>query len=183
VEQDMEKYEKSELSEKMKTSLMDQIDNAYLSKKLATIVTELEVAVRDDRVFAGGLQNKAYTQLLQQYEFRSLLPKDLFIESPRAVITSQEIASTQALATVLQQSKDTNTPIGITLSPGAKMFLAWGDEVYTLDANRVDIGGLVDGVLSQEIRVAGYDTKPLLKYFYALKNPLTGKNEGQKSLF
>jgi len=63
------------------------------------------------------------------------------------------------------------------------MFLAWGDEVYTLDANRVDIGELVDGVLSQEIRVAGYDTKPLLKYFYALKNPLTGKNEGQKSLF
>jgi 5'-3' exonuclease len=47
VQFDEQKYKDCDLSEKTKQVLIEQINNAFLSEKLASIVTDLEITIED----------------------------------------------------------------------------------------------------------------------------------------
>ena len=98
---DSEKYEKSEMSEKMKNALLEQKENAFLSKKLATIISDLSVEYSSQNAFALGLHNEIYTNLLQSYEFHSLLPKEYLQEHSRINIAIHDIISLGELEKIL----------------------------------------------------------------------------------
>jgi 5'-3' exonuclease len=59
----------------MKITLIAQRENALLSQKLATIVTDLHIGDLPDLAFVSGIQTDSYIALLTQYEFRSLIPE------------------------------------------------------------------------------------------------------------
>lgn len=59
----------------MKLTLLEQRENAFLSQKLATIITDLHIGDLPDSSFAPGIETESYIALLTQYEFRSLIPE------------------------------------------------------------------------------------------------------------
>ena len=63
----------------MQEILIDQKENAFLSQKLASIVTDLDVTRLPESPFAPGIQNPDYIEILQKYEFRSLIPTTLLV--------------------------------------------------------------------------------------------------------
>lgn len=66
----------------MQEVLLAQKENAFLSQKLATIYTELELDVLPDSSFVPGLSNPDYISLLKKYEFKSLLPRETIARIP-----------------------------------------------------------------------------------------------------
>lgn len=64
----------SDLTEKMQATLQGEKENAFLSKKLATIVTDLEIEDFGFSSFRETLERNEYIDLLKSYEFKSLIP-------------------------------------------------------------------------------------------------------------
>ena len=69
----------------MQAVLVEQRENAFLSQKLARIVTDLEIENLPDAPFAPGIQNEAYIDILKKYEFRSLIPQGHHVPEPQIV--------------------------------------------------------------------------------------------------
>jgi len=57
---------------------VNQKENAFLSQKLATIITDLEVSLHltEADTLQAHISRSEYTDILRAYEFRSLLPRD-----------------------------------------------------------------------------------------------------------
>lgn len=64
-----------ELSAGQKQKLADERQNAYLSQKLARIVTELEVTIDLEKAAVTNFEPKAVEELFRELEFRSLMPR------------------------------------------------------------------------------------------------------------
>ena len=60
----------SDLTPKMQEILVDQKDNAFLSQKLAHIVTDLEISDLPETPFAPGMLHPEYIDIIKRYEFR-----------------------------------------------------------------------------------------------------------------
>jgi DNA polymerase-1 len=69
----------AELPQKMQEVLVAERENAFLSQKLATIITDLDIDEHIFERFSEKLGKREYLELLKKYEFRSLLPKDAFL--------------------------------------------------------------------------------------------------------
>ena len=65
---------------------MDNIDNAFLSQKLAHIVKDLMIPPLPITPFASGIINTEYIKLLEQYKFRSLIPSSAL--APKNILES-----------------------------------------------------------------------------------------------
>ena len=61
----------------MKEVLIKEKENAFLSQKLASIITDLEEIPLPEKTFSPGLQNPEYREFLIINEFKSLVPADL----------------------------------------------------------------------------------------------------------
>lgn len=75
IQIDREKYDACELSDKLKQGLLDNIENAFLSQKLATIVTDLDIVLEPKTLSKEMFTDSSVLDFLKEYEFRSLLPK------------------------------------------------------------------------------------------------------------
>jgi len=64
----------SDLTPKMQEILVDQKENAFLSQKLARIITDLDITELPESPFAPGILNPEYIDIIKKYEFRSLIP-------------------------------------------------------------------------------------------------------------
>ena len=58
----------------MQEILLNQKENAFLSQKLARIVTDLDISNLSESPFAPGILNPEYIDIIKKYEFRSLIP-------------------------------------------------------------------------------------------------------------
>lgn len=185
IEIDKEKYDACDLSEKIKQWLVDQIQNAFLSQKLATIITDLEIDWLPETPFAPGLAEGEYVTILQKYEFRSLLPKDYKWEEKKSIEKKEVkyITSTWDIDILMDRIRmerkiylatSNDTPISIGV---------WSD-IYTIDPKQIDLGECIDTLLSLEnLEIMGYDLKEDYKRLLAIKNPLEWGVEGQGRLF
>ena len=172
-----------DLSLKMQDILIAERDNAFLSQKLATIITDLEVEPFSETPFRNWLQLVGYLDLLRKYEFRSLLPRD---ETPVMVVTPDilvhEVVSVLEVGNLIGDIFRTWSVILSTESDG-RVFINISGKVYSLDAKKVDIQDLVNCLLDDSVEVIWYDLKTDLKRLFAIKNPQVKNLEGQGSLF
>ena len=58
----------------MKEVLIKEKENAFLSQRLASIITDLEEIPLPEKPFSPGLQNPEYREFLITNEFKSLVP-------------------------------------------------------------------------------------------------------------
>ncbi len=184
VEKDEEKYNICDLSEKLKQWLIDNIENAFLSQKLASIVTDLTVEKFSEVPFASWVSKEEYIALLKSYEFRSLLPKGYEEEKKKVAVTQAiEITTLWALADLLSR-----------IERSGKIFLATGIDtpmsiwidsiIYTIDPKQIDLSEFTDKLFSLEsLEITWYDLKEDYKRLLAIQKPLEHSAEGQGRLF
>ncbi len=172
-----------EITPKMQEVLIAQKENAFLSQKLATIVTDLEVEDFREVPFAGGLKRWEYLDLLRSYEFRSLLPiAESVIHKTIPQVTPIEIVSIRELEN-LKSEIQSEWHVILTTESLDKIIISSKDKIYSIDTKIVDTTDFVTYLLESHVEIIGYDLKKDLKNLLRIKNPQRKILEGQVSLF
>jgi DNA polymerase I len=175
-----------ELTPKMQEVLIAQKENAFLSQQLASIITDLDVSRLPECPFAPGVLFPAYIALLQQYEFRSLIPQSLLVQ-PKETPKVETIAiDTIGKLEVLQSQIEISATKQVIISTDAhgKICIGYESEIYVIDSTLVDCSGFITSLLDSDIELVGYELKSDLKRLYAIQKPLQSwVPEGQGRLF
>jgi DNA polymerase-1 len=177
-----------ELTPKMQEVLIDQKENAFLSQKLASIVTDLDVTRLPEAPFAPGIQNPEYIAILQKYEFRSLIPATFLAPQKEQIQVQSEIIDTLADLERLQLLICGNIwvvtdPLIISTNPYGKIVLGYMNKIYSVDSNQVDTSEFITSIIESDIQIVGYELKADLRRLYAIQKPLQNEVEGQGRLF
>jgi DNA polymerase I len=175
-----------ELTPKMQEVLIAQKENAFLSQQLASIITDLDVSRLPECPFAPGVSSPAYIALLQQYEFRSLIPQSLL--APQKEIPKVETIAIDTIGKleVLEASIETgkSRKIIISTDPHGKICIWYESEIYTIDSALVDCSMFITSLLESDIELVWYELKADIKRLYAIQKPLQSwVPEGQGRLF
>ncbi len=173
-----------DISPKMQETLISQKENAFLSQKLATIVTDLVIERFSEIPFAHWVNNEKYIALLKQHEFRSLLPKE-HLEEKKSVSKKEliEITSLSGLSDLLQIIEDSKKIFLTTWED--IMVCIWVDEnIYSLDPRVIDVREFIDTLLHDDtLEIIWYDLKEDYKKLMRIQKPLDNAVEGQGRLF
>lgn len=173
-----------DLTPKMQEVLIAQKENAFLSKDLATIVTDLNVDVTGSENFVKGVTNPEYIGLIREYEFKSLLPKEEATSQSKVDIQITEIATLKKLDSLISMIQSGKNPTTVSLDIYGKLILGLSEEVYAIDTKKVDVQELVSLLLSGTVELVGYDLKADLKRLYRIQKPAeVAGSEGQGKLF
>ena len=184
VEKDEQQYSSCDLTTKTKETLVDQIENAFLSQKLATIITDLEISLKltSGDTLSNHLQREKYLDLLREYEFRSLLPSAEEItektldKKPILPITNQEW--------LLDLQNRIEKSGKCTLSTdGDALWVAIEGSVFLIDPKYIDLSEFISWLLGSDIEIRGYELKEDYKRLLAIQKPLQKEVEGQGKLF
>jgi len=124
----------------MQEVLQDQKENAFLSRELAHIVTELSIPKSPFTYFAPGIANESYIDLLRQYEFKTLYvdttPPPVRTLPELQIRDIQTFADLESFQSTIIHTSDKN--LIISTDAFAQVF-AFGidDEIYRVDSARV----------------------------------------------
>jgi len=173
-----------ELSPKVQQTLIDQKGNAFLSQKLATIITDLEVPLHltDADILKHHISKSQYIDILRMYEFRSLLPRDeISMIKTLEKKKNREILSLKGLDELLEHIQ----MIGkcILATDKDTIVIGCGDDIFTIHTNLVESSGFISWLLQSEIQIYGYDLKEEYKRLLTKEKPLQKVSEGQGILF
>ena len=185
VQIDQEIYDQCELTDKTKQVLIDQIANAFLSQKLASIMTDLDISLREEESIdiSTIFQSPLVIAFLKRYEFKSLIPTD-HREVKKELIKGKlthisDMSSLSALPSEIQRVQR----VYIATEKDGDIALGLHDVTYIIDPKCIDIAEFVRVLLeSPDIEIVWYDLKEDLKRILAYKNPLVW-GEGQGRLF
>ncbi len=181
---DSEKFEKSELSAKLKQWLLDNRDNAFLSQKLATIITDLDVTLHltESDTLRTHVSKLEYQEILRTYEFRSLLPRDEVVVTKH--LEKQEIQMIMTIEWLdhLRESILKNGSCSLA-TDGSGIALWSNDELYVIDPTGVDTVEFIAWLLGADVEIRWYDLKADYKRLLAIQKPLQKVSEGQGKLF
>ena len=176
-----------DLTPKMQEILITHKENAFLSQKLASIITDLDVSRLPECSFAPGIQNTEYIELLQKYEFRSLIPS-AHLQPQREQIQVQSdtidtLAWLEKLQLIICENISKNPSLIISTSPYGKIVIGYLGKTYTIDSKKVDCSEFISYILESGIEIIGYELKTDLKRLYTIQKPLQSEVEGQGRLF
>ncbi len=173
-----------EISPKMQEILEVQKENAFLSQKLATIVTDLTIEKFSEIPFALWMNNEKYITLLKWYEFRSLLPKE-HLEEKKSLSKKEsiEITSLSDLSNLLGSIRKSKK-IFLSIWEDIMVYI-WVDEnIYSLDPRIMDVREFIDTLLHDNtLEIIWYDLKEDYKKLMRIQKPLDNAVEGQGRLF
>lgn len=173
-----------DLTSKMQEVLIAQKDNAFLSQKLATIYTELELDALPEVSFVPGLGNLEYISILKKYEFKSLLPREIIAPVPVHNIDIIDVTTLDLLQSIHMDVIKKSLPIVIAIDEYGKIVLSLEWVIYRIDTKKVDTGDLIDDIITGKISLIWYDLKDILKKLYTIKKPADmAGDEGQGRLF
>lgn len=180
-----EQYQASSMTERQKGGLFDQKENAFLSKYLATIVTDLSVENFESPFLEQAVRNRAYLNMLKKYEFRSLVPKDPFEEEEeKPEISVISLETHEAVEAVVREREWEKKVVTVSFSPSeGLLYLSIDQVLYSMDIQRLDISPLTEFLLHPKSTVVWYNIKSLLHALDAINKPLNAGVEGQASLF
>jgi DNA polymerase-1 len=175
-----------EISAKMQEVLLNQKENAFLSQQLASIKTDLDIIPIPETSFAPGVQSPEYIELLQRYEFRSLLPSNHSEDHRKAEdIKSTHVTTIAELDRIQQKISERDTQhVIISTDAFGKVVLGINGEVFVIDSTKVDMSDFLGVLLSSDVELVGYNLKSDLKRLHSIQKPLeSGVSEEQGRLF
>ena len=173
-----------ELTPKMQEVLISQRENAFLSQKLASIVTTLDIEIEDvasidsRTIFEKG----EVLTFLKKYEFKSLIPTE-HREAQKVLpkIATTPIATIEALD-ALELRLGVISRIILTTDADGSVVIALDTDIYSIDTRLVDVHDFFERVFAlEELTIVGYDLKEDIKRLGITKEPL--QLEGQGKLF
>ncbi len=174
-----------ELTEKMRTTLEEQRENAFLSQKLATIVTDIDISHFQSSICrrTESLLTPEVIEFLKKYEFKSLIPAE-FHDAKKELPKwkTVDILSYDQLHDFLEWL-DQHGEILFDMDDET-IAIGYRDIVYRIDPKSVDITEFIDFLANPRnpIRVIGFQLKEVYKKLLAYKKPLQ-EVEGQGRLF
>jgi hypothetical protein len=174
------------LPTKMQEILKAERENAFLSQKLATIVTDLDIDEHVFEHFREKLEKSEYIELLKKYEFRSLLPRDAMLTQKVSLdIEVQDIETLGQLEHLLSDMRQTPTEaVILSASLDKNIVFSYKNKISRIDPSRVDCREFATLILEGPNQVVGFDVKADLKRLLGIKNPQRiGEEVGQGSLF
>jgi hypothetical protein len=158
----------------MQEVLVAQRENAFLSQQLASIITDLDVSRLPEAPFAPGVSSPAYIALLQQYEFRSLIPQGLL--APQKETKKVETIAIDTIAKLdtfqYQIELSAAKQVIVSTDPHGKICIGYEDEIYVIDSTLVDCSMFITSLLESDVELVGYELKTDLKRLYAIQKPL-----------
>ena len=181
---DPEKFEKTELTPKLKQWLFDNRDNAFLSQKLATIITDLDVTLHltESDTLRAHISRKDYQDTLRAYEFRSLLPRDEVVITKR--LEKQKSETIMTIEWLEELQNQILSAWSCTLATNMdRVAIGCAGTTSVIDPTRIDMVEFVSWLLGADIDIWGYDLKADYKRLLALQKPLQKVSEGQGKLF
>lgn len=167
---------------KMKSQLEEQRERAFLSQKLATIVTDLSFPEMTFAQISANINNPGYVDILKEYELHSLLPKDIFSVS-RPEINTQKIDDFAKISEICKFLVSKQKSIGLSVDIRKNIFFSFEDIVYEVDSNQVDVNDFIDHIFSGKILIAVYDFQKIFRDLYTIRHPNIKKNQAQETLF
>lgn len=177
----------TELTPKMQEILNTQKENAFLSKKLATIITDLDIPSLPEMPFAPWVMNPDYIDLLKKYEFRSLIPAAHIVPQKEInsfdVITVNNNIMLEKLQFLIQDSVWVKKSIVLSTDSYGKLVIGFLDQIYSIDSKIMDCSEFVSYLLDSDVEIVWYELKTDLKRLYAIQKPLQSEVEGQGRLF
>lgn len=158
---------------------MEQREVAFLSKKLASIPTDVPMDMLPEASYIfreRSLINPEVRQLFRTLEFKSLIPEDdvPLKDFASLGIKPIHIADLTELDKLTQEiQKQTSCSIGTISSDyrltGISMLV--GEQSYILDFSKYSGKVFLETLLSSDIEIIGYDLKEELKLLYGyIKN-------------
>ncbi len=176
----------SDLTQKMQDTLLDQKENAFLSQKLASIVTDLEID--DSELGNDWFQNPLHIpeviEFLKKYEFKSLIPRDLQEQKKDLpiweVFPVDSLSSLDELRVIL--SGNENKKVFISVTEDNTIVLGIDTITYKIQAEAVDCNEFIDFLFEAPIVLVWFDLKEDIKKLLRLKKSLQWM-EGQWRLF
>jgi hypothetical protein len=137
----------------MQEVLRDQKENAFLSRDLAHIVTELSIPEIPFVPFAPGISNISYIDLLRQYEFKTLYvdttPPVVRILPELKIEEIQTLGDLEAFQATLTNTAEKK--LILSTDTFAQVF-AFGidNRIYRVDSTRVDIYEFITWLFAQD---------------------------------
>ncbi len=158
----------------MQEVLIAQKDNAFLSQQLASIITDLDVSRLPECPFAPGVSAAAYITLLQQYEFRSLIPQSLLAPQKETPKVETIVIDTIAKLDTLQSQIEISAMKQVIISTDihGKICIGYDAQIYVIDSTLVDCSTFITYLLDSDIELIGYELKADIKRLYAIQKPL-----------
>ncbi len=173
-----------ELTPKMQEVLIAQKENAFLSQRLASIITDLEIPPLPELPFALGVQNQGYIDLLKQYEFRSLVPIALLTPQKEAVQVAVTTIETLDTLDILQSAIEYQSSVIISTDAQGKIVIGLSGMIYSIDTRKMDCSRLISYLVDSSIELIGYEIKTDLRRLHSIQKPLQNwVPEGQGRLF
>lgn len=173
-----------ELTPKVQSTLIDQKENAFLSQKLATIITDLDVTLHltESDILRTHVSRLEYQEILRAYEFRSLLPRDEVVVTKHLEKQEIQTISTLEWFDVLQEKILSEWSCTLTTDMD-RVAIGCAGITFLIDPTLVDMVEFITCLLSADIEIRGYDLKADYKRLLALQKPLQKVSEGQGKLF
>ncbi len=154
-----------------------------MSQKLTKIITDIALP----EIIFGNASEKIltdeYIENLKKYEFRSLLPADCSISTPKKDISVVEIQNLPEYQNLLIEIQKISEPIGISIDLMNKIYISVEGKVYMLDSKMLDISEFADAIFAGEIIFVSYEPKKILGKLYKILHPITPKDKLQEVLF
>lgn len=184
VQIDREKYNTCDLTEKTKQGLIENIEKAFLSEKLASIVTDLDIPletiewVDSQSIFSNSL----VIDFLKKYEFKSLIPAE-HREAKKEIekipwIKVAQITQLENIENEIQSVKK----IYLATDKEGNVGISVGKKVYLININEVDALDFFERLFEWDAEIIWYDLKEDIKNIMKQKNVLEGAR-GQGRLF
>ncbi len=168
------------ITPKMRLALLENIHNAFLSQKLAQIVTNLDITL-DDSFIGKNLETDEYINILSSLDFQSLIPEDRKKDTSFPKIETQKIGTFDAF---LEEVHNLKSPTSISLDAKNKEFcFSLDDTIYSVDISVIDILPFFEKVEQNNITLIGYNIKKILLEIEKYKNPVAPANTNQNTLF
>lgn len=172
----------ADFTPKMQIVLENGRESAFLSQKLATIITDLHIDIPLDTDFRDKILSDNYQNILKEYEFRSLIEGDNLQKETKITIVTHTINTLSECENLMNSIREKNTRVGISIDMYQKIFVSFLWEVYILDSKKIDVSDFVRAIVSGKILIAVYDAKELLTNLFKILHP-EGESMTQNSLF
>lgn len=176
----------ADLTPKMQEVLIAQKDNAFLSQKLARIITDLDIPALPEAPFAPGILQVEYIELMKQYEFRSLIP--MAHQLPKKELAQFKVEPIDTLAwlenlELILRWDNSEEAIILSTDSYGKMVIGFLGHIYSIDSKKIDTSEFIVYILGSDREIVGYDLKTNLKQLLQIQKPLQNEVEGQGRLF
>lgn len=171
------------LTPKMQQILEEEKENAFISKKLATIVTDLVIDDVPQSPLSENIKQDSYMELLKKYEFRSLIPADKLEIVKKIELKPKEIKTLKEIISLKEALLAKKSPISVAVGIQSRLIIMDEMDIYSIDPSVIDVSELIDIFLKNSVNIAGYDVKNFLRTLYTIKNPPEKTMEEQGRLF